>query len=266
MNVPRVHATRWHREMSVGRTRPQLFACQDPDGRSHDYVVKSHKKLGIYILCEHVAAVLGRLLQMPVPQNVIVDVDVRLVNEIPDQSVRDLFLDIPGPHFGSYAKTGGYRIVARDEHITPDMMPQALDIFAFDMLIQNTDRAHRAEYGKPNLLVNGKRFVILDHELAFSFLSLVGPAPEPWLLRNESFARNHFFYRWIRGCKDLDSTCFDGFLDRFTALDSATFDAIADTIPPEWRNPANAGKIIAHLNKVHQNADRFKRGLLEAIT
>ncbi len=70
-----------------------------------------------------------------------------------------------------------------DHSIPAAMWQTAVDIFAFDALIQNPDR----RYSNPNLFTKGDRVYIYDHEMAFSSLLDVLPTPEPWLLSSQQY-------------------------------------------------------------------------------
>lgn len=69
-----------------------------------------------------------------------------------------------GHNYGSVFRPGMREFVA-NQPLSPSEMEQAKLIFAFDVLIQNTDRRQE----KQNMLTNGTEITLLDHELAFSF-------------------------------------------------------------------------------------------------
>ena len=144
-------------------------------------------------------------------------------------------------------------------------IPTAINIFAFDMLIQNVDRAAHPGAGKPNLLDDGDQVAIIDHEKAFSFLMAIGEPPPPWKLRGLPFVNAHLFFHTAARCAKDDSVCFRDFLARVETISSNYLSQLVSEIPENWRNPEKVDKIVSHLMVVRENISRFERGLLEAL-
>jgi hypothetical protein len=141
-----------------------------------------------------------------------------------------------------------------------------LNIFAFDMLVQNADRSHHPDHGKPNLLYDGQKVWIFDHELAFSSTALIGTLLQtPWQLRGQVWVEHHLFCRDLRQT-DATESAFDDFLDRFGAVSDDFLHGWVHAIPASWRDDTITGRIINHLKDVRNNIDLFKRGLLKAVT
>jgi hypothetical protein len=63
------------------------------------------------------------------------------------------------------------------------MWRDAVNIFAFDALIQNPDRRS----ANPNLFTQGDNIYVYDHETSFSFLVAVVKSAEPWNLEAEQY-------------------------------------------------------------------------------
>jgi len=245
--VPRVRAQTFMQKMLSGRTEPSLFTCRADDGQYQDYVVKPYSKLGSGIICEFFAALVGRHLGLPIPP------------------IRELLAQDEGPHFGSLHKTGGFAPLPIGFSISAILIPRALDIFAFDMLIQNPDRSNEPGRGKPNLLCNGHEFVIFDHELAFSFLADIDPSPQPWELRGLPFVRHHIFCVQLMRYADSHDLSFEIFLSRVMELSDSILSEMVSAMPENWRNPTNSSKIVSHLRTARDNIERFDRGLREAL-
>lgn len=263
--VPHTHAYLYLREMSAARTRPGLFRCRTTNGREQDYVVKFHSRLGSCVVCEFMAALLGQQLELPIPPIAFVEVDPRISPQVRDLELRQLLAEDQGPHFGSQFQTGGYGSLPVDFSLPKTMTSQAADIFAFDMLIQNPDRTCEPGKGKPNLLFDGGRFLVFDHELAFSFVLTVGPVSPPWELRGLSFVRSHLFYKQLARHAENDGVSFEGFLSRLKAISDTFLGDMVSAMPENWRNPTMADRIVAHLTTVRENIPSFERGLLEAL-
>ncbi len=74
-----------------------------------------------------------------------------------------------GLNFGTKYLTG-YRTWPRGQTIPHSLHAAALDLFAFDALIQNPDRGA----DRPNLLTGNDRILAIDHDSAFSFIHALG--------------------------------------------------------------------------------------------
>lgn len=261
--VPRIRAQTFIKKMSQGRTQPGLYSCHIGEDQYQEYVVKYHSQLGSSIICEYIAALLGHHLGLPVPSIAIVEINVELIAVT--SHISSLHTKDRGPHFGSEHKGGGYMSFPDAFSIQQDLIPIAIDIFAFDMLIQNPDRSHRLDQGKPNLLFNGSEFVIFDHEFAFSFLGIIGPPPPAWELRNEEWVKSHIFYRQLARYADKHTISFDNFINRFQSVSDVILNEIVQTIPVNWNDSAQVSKIVDHLVTVRENLMLFRRGLLEVF-
>jgi hypothetical protein len=133
------------------------------------------------------------------------------------------------------------------------------------MLIQNPDRSHHAEAGKPNILCNGEQLAAIDHEKAFSFLKDILPSPPPWELRDYPFVKKHVFFQTISRHIKNDQISFRSFLARLETLTDTVLQELVALIPQVWYNQVDVGKILAHLGLVQQNLPAFERGLLEVF-
>ena len=111
------------------------------------------------LVAEVVAGELGRALGLPVPELVVVDVDVARAAADPDPEIQELIQASRGLNLGMDFLPGRLPFVAGTP-IDPEL---AADIVWFDTLVTNVDRTHR----NPNLLVWHKRIWLIDHGAAF---------------------------------------------------------------------------------------------------
>ena len=152
-----VTATRYVEALREGGSLPGLVEADD-DGM---YVTKfrgagqGEKAL----VAEVVAGELGRELGLPVPELVVVDVDVALAAAEPDPEIQELIQASPGLNLGMDFLPGALPFTAGGA------IDRALaaDVVWFDALTTNVDRTHR----NPNLLVWGRRIWLIDHGAAF---------------------------------------------------------------------------------------------------
>jgi hypothetical protein len=132
---------------------------------------------------------------------------------------------------------------------------EALKIFIFDMLVQNADRGHQ----RANLNTNGKEFKIFDHELAFSFLGLIGKGTnESWRINENGLDKDlvfkHLFHRYLKGSKALP---IDNLVESINSLDQEFWKRAEKLIPPQWMSN-NFQKIKQHIQSIVENLNNFK--------
>ncbi len=152
-----------------------------------------------------------------------------------------------GLNFGTRVLTG-FSTWPVDNYVPEAIRDTAAEVFSFDAFLQNPDRRHN----NPNLLVNGDAIMLIDHEMAFSFLMEIFPTPTPWLLERQQYLNEHVFYRRLK------SKAFEisGFIARLKALsDEVVEEAFADA-PSEWNND-NEPRIRQHLASLRDHADEF---------
>ena len=159
--VPRLRtviATRYVTPLREGGSLPALVEADD-DGM---YVLKFRGAgQGPRVLvAEWIAGELGRLLGLPVPEIVAVEVDPKLGDAEPDEEIHDLIEASTGLNLGLDFLPGSLPFSpAVGPAPDPDL---AADIVWFDGLIMNPDRSPQ----NPNLLVWHGRLWLIDHGAA----------------------------------------------------------------------------------------------------
>jgi hypothetical protein len=93
-----------------------------------------------------------------------------------------------------------------DKPIPEAMRQAAINIFAFDALVQNPDR----RFGNQNLFTRGDEIFVYDHELAFSFLHDIATTATPWRLDSQAYLTSHVFYTQLKA-KAVDVNGFARF-------------------------------------------------------
>jgi hypothetical protein len=142
--------------------------------------------------------------------------------------------------------------------LTAAQQQVAAPIFAFDAFISNPDR--RTE--KPNMLTDGHETVLIDHELAFSFLFLLPflrPA-EPWMLtkQDEEWLKKHYFYESIKR-KGIN---FEQFVSNFVACREDLLEQPKSFFPSEWMNSTHEA-ICKQLTTVLGEVSKFTAQLTQ---
>ena len=249
--IQHLTAVQFTRFMASGRTSPALCMCENESGISAgEYVLKLRgfvQQTGS--LRELVGNKLASHFGLLSPEPALITLEQALANLIAgaDQSKADLIKGSVGLNFGSKVVTG-FSTWPVDRRIPDAMLQSAVNIFAFDALVQNPDRMYR----NPNLLANGDNVLIFDHEIAFSFLLDIFPSPTPWLLDRQQHLTNHVFYRQLK-TKEIDLKDFTSCL---IALSDAALDQILADVPPEWNNE-DGPKIGQHLGVMRDHAEEF---------
>jgi hypothetical protein len=249
--LTRLTAVQFDRFMTSGRTSPALCGCEDESGTYvGEYVVKLRGSVGVPgLLNELFAARLAGYFGIISPEPALISIEPALVELVATlQPARaPLLRGSAGLNFGTKALSG-VSTWPVDKTIPEALWQPAVDIFAFDALIQNPDR----RYSNPNLFTRGDSLLVFDHETAFSFLLAILPSAEPWKLNDQQYLTDHVFHRKLKS-KPIDLT---GFTSSLGALSDAFLAGIVADVPAEWNND-NLAKIERHLQTVRDRAGEF---------
>jgi hypothetical protein len=201
------------------------------------------------LLREFVASRLANHFGLLVPEPAAVSVELEFVDAIADQN-RELSNSMRasiGLNFGSRVLHPVSTWMV-NRQIPEAIRRDAVNIFAFDALIENPDR----RTGNPNLLVQGDSIYVLDHEAGFSFLLALARPAESWVLEGETYLSEHVFYQRLRR-QEID---LDDFYDRLRALSDEVLAEIRREVPSEWLHP-DLDAIETHLVEARTHADQF---------
>lgn len=250
--VATVTAASYQTSFSSGRTIPHVFKCEALNGDdAGEYVVKMRNSIethGAGLLREILGNLLGHELGLITAEPAIIKIDPELADAITQQDVAAVVRNSPGLNYGSRNLTGGYTVWPVGKLLPLSMRIHAADIFVFDALVQNPDR----RVGKPNLLWKDDQLVVIDHEMAFSFLLSIVPSTSPWLLNEQPYLSNHVFFSDL--ChSDLELDRIAGAVD---AIGNEFWEAAAAIIPESWKG-SEFMRIRTHVEAVQQHLDTF---------
>lgn len=158
--VREVLATRYVTPLREGGSLPGLMEADD-DGT---YVVK-FRGAGQgpkALLAELIAGGLGRELDLPVPELVLIDVDPELGRVEPDQEVQELLRASAGRNLGVDFLPSS---LGFDPLVWSPDAGLAAAVIWFDALVENVDRSWR----NPNLLMWHGRLWLIDHGATLYF-------------------------------------------------------------------------------------------------
>lgn len=254
--IQHLRASAYLRKMLTGRTNPAIFKCEDLNGKNvGEFVVKL--KGGIAsgvtgLTCELISSLVAEELGLTTPTPAIVEIDPTIAELISpkDSDVAEILRKSPGLNFGSQVLTGGYGVWPINKSIPASIRPLAMEIFAFDALIQNPDR----KVNNQNLLWKSQEIFLIDHELAFSFLYHIGRPTDPWKLEGTAgdFLNDHVFYKELKG-QEIDLDRFQGALEAISDGDLAE---AFDQIPRAWEND-NVSRVSSHLKSARDHSAEF---------
>jgi hypothetical protein len=217
--LPEVTAVRYVTPLKEGGSLPGIVEADD-DGT---YVLKFRGAgQGLKVLvAEVVVAGIGRLIEVPVPDLAVIDLDARIARYEADEEVQDLLTASVGTNLGVDYLPGslGY------DGSRPPSADLAERIIWLDALTANVDRT----WSNPNLLVWHGRTWAIDHGAALYFHhSWPSRAPSPERFAAQPFDASRHVLRDVAG--DVGRR-HDELAAALT--DDAILQVVAD-VPDEW--------------------------------
>lgn len=233
-HLPRVLAIQPHRELTDSANRPMVLTCVDTtSGDRGDYVVKliDSERMGSpdAHMRETMAAFMAMEMEIPTPAPAVVEITPDLVETARGHWSYSRLSRSVGICFGCQLLDKAPEFTAIMD-LNPAQKPDAKLVLPFDALLKNFDRrAH-----KPNLLSDGERLYVIDHELAFGFLFEILPDKTPWTLHEADVKQlqNHLLYTKLRNTAlDVDDLC-----SRLDRINDAFWDKAMGELPETWRH------------------------------
>ena len=267
--LPRVTATRFGRDPGFGRTQPLVLHC---DRQGEEEEVEVYVKLRgspriapTGLLREAVGTLLGRDLGLPIPEPFAVEITEQFVRAMPSPGASHaaLIANSVGWNFGSRARFPQVVQWSPAMVVPINLRPQLAEVFAFDAMIQNPDRGRR----NPNCKVKDEELVIYDHELAFSFLDLIGRGKPPWEPGGLDHltaptADQHAFFEELRGT----SVALERLVDAWAKIDAARVAAYFAALPPGWVPAGDAPqRITDYVAELQQHLPQTIEAIRQAL-
>lgn len=263
--IRRAFPVRFDSIAESGRNRPLRISVETADHSEHDVFLKASARpeLGVEGLAnELLACCLAADLGLPVTEPFLVELDAEWIASIEDSATRQMLRESVPIAFGSKSAGAQWRIWTGTDVITEERKADALEILAFDAYIDNDDRNSR----RPNCLLKGDEFRIIDHELAFKIRLKRFPVPEPWkpgYLDRLVAAGGHIFGAKLRR-KVLD---FEPVSQRWAHLTDERLQAYRTAVPPEWAPAHDAIEdALAHIHTIHDRLDACLAELQRVLT
>lgn len=259
--VPLYHAEAIGDPKESGSSLPLTMVCfhrtEEEDLQRDTFVVKFFGDLPLKtkgLARELTASLLGQVLGLNIPRVASVYISEALCEAAQPTPWHDKICKSVGVNFGSLLVQNPIEAT----EIPKSHLDAAMEVFSFDMLIQNLDRNLR----KPNLFRTKEGFILIDHEKSFLCADptqLLGIIPTPWEFDTLN-PKTHLCYPAL---KSQGISC-DGFVDRVSSLSDSVLDEIIDRVPTEWASP-ELENIRGFLIQARDDADKFKRSLQEVL-
>jgi hypothetical protein len=245
VSLPRVTVTRYVTPLREGGSLPGIVEADDLG----TYVCKFRGAgQGLRVLvAEVIVACLARALDIPTPDQVVLDLDAQIARYEADEEVQDLLNASSGLNLGIDFLPGafGYDAGCRPD---PDLAGRILWL---DALTANVDRSWR----NPNLLVWGGTLQAIDHGASLYFHhSWPGGSGSPERFAAQPYDTSEHVLREYAAQAAAQAP---GLRDR---LDEVTLDRLLDEVPEEWLEPVPGAETPA---EVRARYGRFLRARLD---
>jgi hypothetical protein len=228
-----VSATRYVTPLREGGSLPGLLEADD-DGL---YVVKFRGagQGSRALVAEVIAGELARALGLPIPEQVIVQIDPALGAAEPDPEIQELIVSSPGANLGmdflpgaaTYSPAAGW---------SPDP-GLAAEIVWFDALLTNVDRTPQ----NPNLLLWHDRLWLIDHGAAI-YLQHGGLRPAEHAGRPFPQIAEHVLLPIADSIVEADERLAP-------KIDRALLEAVVALVPEDWFAGAHAEIYVEYLSR-----------------
>ncbi|MBW3127303.1 HipA family kinase [Hymenobacter profundi] len=260
--LPLVYALKPDQTLTSGANRPLLIRGVDAETEEEgDYVLKGSgaERMSVEAFERELLGCFAAWqvgLQAVTP--VQIDVSPEFLALMRGREEYGLISRSLGRNFGSEYQRG-LREFVTGQPLTTAELEQAQLIFAFDVLINNVDRNAL----KQNMLTDGQRIVLLDHELAFSFTKVLPflRSRQPWLLEEvdvREWIQKHYFFPHLRG-RQFDFTTL---VPQLSRLDTAFWQAARQHTPTAWQTEqvddieAYICQVLSHVLEFTQELNR----------
>lgn len=251
-----VDAVRFDRVMSNGRTKPILIACERKTLEDVELVAKfsfgcDNSTDGL--VREALAAMLAKDLGLPVPEPFLVNVGRPFIDSLADGGVAERLSKSDSFGFGSKRLPDGYSLWSSGGGTLPlELLPVALEIFAFDCFLTNADR----RIINPNLQYDGINFAMFDHEYTFMRELNIGWV-EPWKAGSQSgifsATSQHVLFDSLKGKPQLD---LSRLIAAFSSISDARINEYRQALPRSWT--VNSSAVAAGVTLIAELRDNIE--------
>lgn len=264
-DLPVIVPEMYRNTFGTGANAPVLITgISETNGEARSHVVKllaGERMSEDAFFRELMACFLAIELDIPVVKPSVILIGDDFVEANRGRDCYQRLLDSKGYNFGSIYLENGFQVIPTALPFNKKQLEHAKNIFWFDMLIQNPDRT----LVKPNMLTDGEKIVIFDHELAFSFLLLLSGDAEPWVVTREKYDNynNLILPRKLKKKVNLE---LSDIRSRINRLNDGFWDKAVALTPAAWFNKNHFVRIQNHIDLVKRNVSNFVRDLQHLLS
>ncbi len=245
-----VQADEWVCALSDGRNKAVVLGGEDAAGDRRECVVKlSTTTMPVEWLVEWLASAFAQGLELPVAAPCRVEISPELRDLLPRPATHSVV-------FGSTYCAGGCQ-VPRGFRPERERLGVASGVIAFDALVHNPDRCA----SNPNLLLMANRdLLMIDHDLAFSWLFALGVGDASTMnVANESWMLEHCLRE---GVMHRLRTVPTDLRDAISCLDDMFYERIVTMTPVEWTHGKAQGYLEKIVNVTRQRLNKLSDWLV----
>ena len=249
-------------QLTGGTTKPVVFTV-DVEGTLTPFVVKVFKKKDIQqynpTAKECLAHALAAEFDLPQPEVAIIKFDEAVLANIPEEVAQRVKDSGQHYHFGTQYMEG-YSIFNQTYGLQDLDHFEIANLFAFDIFIFNTDRRR----GKPNLLVKGSDYLLIDHDLSLpifdTFLDKARKGDFSYLYGNERLHQHLLLPYLKKQAKkgNLDFGTFEYFLE---TLNVHPLDRVDELLQGIECSDKNFGIIKSYICELKEQRGAFIKSL-----
>jgi hypothetical protein len=265
--LPRLHGVAFLEQLDHGATQPLVLECETTEEEpAGEFVIKLRSRVRnspAGLAFEYLGWQLADMLGLRVADAALVTLDVELGDSLPHTRaiIGARIKDSAGLNFGTRYMVPGYTTWPTGTPIPDELVQSALEIFAFDGIIDNPDRT----LAKPNVLWRGDDLLVIDHELVFAFVLLLGGRPGDLAERFAYLSQNppgHPFYQPLKGRVGLN---LDRLVGALAALTDGDIAELIGSVPPEFGADAYLQNIADALRADRDNAQAVGQAILGVL-
>jgi hypothetical protein len=238
-------------------SRPCIVSVTDENDNflNDSYVIKIYEEHRLNHTCKEVyAAILAQHFALNIPEPVLIELDITMINELRKQEKYKGWRVSEGVYFGSKyfddAKSFTDTLILK-----PDDYKKIGNIFAFDVLIINLDRQHQ----NPNIIIKNKNIYIIDHELSM----IISKPFDEYLKLNhwdriiKEIKGGHLFRQHFWQMSKKNKVTFDEFRENLRTLNPKILFNYAQQLAEYQYEPLDIGNIVSYLAEVQKNESKF---------
>ena len=269
-------ATRFDKKIDQGSsTKPWVvFAIERNDEfiqSPQPYVVKLFSKKNVIqqpcIAKEFICNILAKEFDLITPDSGIINLhDKKFAKTLNRTNRNELFSKHQGLTFASKLHDGF--IVNPNIMVTEDYEMMAR-IYSFDCLVLNLDRG--GQRNKPNLMICGEDFMLIDHELTFSFIDYNNKDTLDIILDNLNKLnflhqfKSHLFYKNLINYKGDKENIFNTFIEYLKHININKINKVVEELRSNNISIKESHYLIEYLNAVKKDSEKFRLILIKSI-